>query len=266
MVQLTLYCRCRTGAACPAWYWTLAAMPPGRTQTHAATHLSAQHLQRQTPTLSQLVSHSSGSSMHSWHRQQGTGQSLRKDSLHGCQRCSGLALLLTGGGMPCTQTSQRPSRCAGFGLPMMAADARRWQYDWNAHAMCRMRTKGRGSIPFSTVIRWSKCGGAHEQTNPTGPEQNCQVWPGTVPHIWHGVHGACTCDRRAHPLKCMRLMRHPPSSGIFHDHFQVGGRAAAFGMSGDVVATLHWRLLHGELPRKQHPRHVVMLIGWAMCY
>lgn len=85
------------------------------------------------------------------------------------------------------------------------------------------------------------------------------------PHLaWRArcMHVRQTCT---FPLKCMRLMRHPPSSGIFHDHFQVGGRAAAFGMSGDVVATLHWRLLHGELPRKQHPRHVVVLIGWAMC-
>lgn len=49
--------------------------------------------------------------------------------------------------------------------------------------------------------------------------------------------------------------------GIFHDHFQVDSRAAAFGMSGDVVATLHWRLLHGELPRTRQPRVVVVLIG-----
>lgn len=49
--------------------------------------------------------------------------------------------------------------------------------------------------------------------------------------------------------------------GIFHDHFQQRWRAAACGMSGDTVAGLHWRLLHGELPVKRQPRFVIVLIG-----
>jgi hypothetical protein len=62
-------------------------------------------------------------------------------------------------------------------------------------------------------------------------------------------------------FRCQHRRACPFDAGIFHDHFQVAWRAAAFGMSGDTVARLHWRLLHGELPRRHLPRLLVVLIG-----